>query len=511
MKEDARDLTAKYLRVALIGVAVWYLAAYIFVVLGRIRFPFEIQIVEGSSLMAMKHLLLGQKLYVSPSIEFVSPIYTPLYFYAAAFLSRILGEGFLPLRLLSFFASIGSALLIYSIVRKETGSRFIGFLSSSFFVATFSIIGATFDLARPDSLYLFFLLLGIHLLRFSRTAWGFAAAAFFVALSFFTKQSVLPIAAFLWFYAFIFERRLSWVFGLVFLMLAGGASLLLNTHYDGWFYYHTFEILANHPINKSRLYNFWSKCIFSNLSVASVFSFFYFVGKSSSKSAPFYLFSLLGALLVSWSSLMHVGGHLNVLFPSYAIISILFGLGIGSLFDEIETLTAETTRRLMRAFLYGLCIVQFLACWYQPISFIPGQTGYEKANAWLLRIKSIEGEVFFPIHNYFSAIAGKKSYAYGHWIWDITRSKDGPAKEHLVEEFRRAFKERKFSAVFIEAREIGLPKNEKIPERFWWEKADIGRYYTAAMPFHRYSSPLFRWDQQNYYLYIPKDSSNEST
>ena len=76
---------------------------------------------EGAMVDHVRRIMAGHKLYVQPSLRFVPFIYPPLYFYLAALVSHVLGAGLVPLRLLSFVASLGCFTLIYMLVRRETG------------------------------------------------------------------------------------------------------------------------------------------------------------------------------------------------------------------------------------------------------------------------------------------------------------------------------------------------------------------------------------------------------
>ena len=77
-------------------VALWLLgmaaAAYMLLYAGlavfRVPYPFELEWLEGSVVDVVHRLLLGQKIYVEPSVEFASHAYTPLYFYVSAAASK---------------------------------------------------------------------------------------------------------------------------------------------------------------------------------------------------------------------------------------------------------------------------------------------------------------------------------------------------------------------------------------------------------------------------------------
>src|SRR6267143_1685706 len=99
----------------LTATCIFYILAYLFVALARMGYPFELEWMEGGMVDHVRRVLLGLPIYAKPSIEFVSFLYPPLYYEAAAVFSKVLGPGFLPLRLLSFLSSVGVFVLIFRI------------------------------------------------------------------------------------------------------------------------------------------------------------------------------------------------------------------------------------------------------------------------------------------------------------------------------------------------------------------------------------------------------------
>ena len=72
----------EFLRYALISFGILFVLLYIIIALIRIRYPFELEWIEGALVDHVNWLLTGHKLYVQPSLDFVPYFYTPLYFYA---------------------------------------------------------------------------------------------------------------------------------------------------------------------------------------------------------------------------------------------------------------------------------------------------------------------------------------------------------------------------------------------------------------------------------------------
>lgn len=196
----------KFFRYILCICATLYFIAYFILVFYRIQYPFELEWCEGSSVHQVMKILSGEKMYIPPSLEFISLPYTPLYFYISAAVSKVIGIGFVPLRLLSFVSSLGCFFIIFLFVKRETGSNYSGFLASSLFAATFRISGAWFDIARVDSLFLFLLLLSMYSIKLHDSSISLMLAGILVSLSFMTKQTALIISVPIMFYCILVKR-----------------------------------------------------------------------------------------------------------------------------------------------------------------------------------------------------------------------------------------------------------------------------------------------------------------
>src|SRR5829696_1711339 len=91
----------RFLRYAVIAASAWYLGAYFVVAMLRLHYPFDLEWMEGGSVDHVARILRFQPLYIPPQISFIPFEYPPLYFYVSAFVAMIVGEGYVPLRLVS--------------------------------------------------------------------------------------------------------------------------------------------------------------------------------------------------------------------------------------------------------------------------------------------------------------------------------------------------------------------------------------------------------------------------
>jgi 4-amino-4-deoxy-L-arabinose transferase-like glycosyltransferase len=94
----------------------------------------------------------------SPNIYLIPIAKTPVFYYLSALAMKLLGVGFLAPRLVSILATIGILGLIIWLVKMESPSWVPGILAAGIYVASYRVSGAWMDLAKTDSLFLFFIL-----------------------------------------------------------------------------------------------------------------------------------------------------------------------------------------------------------------------------------------------------------------------------------------------------------------------------------------------------------------
>jgi hypothetical protein len=241
------DFSRRAAVVVAISAALIQFTRFLFIALSRIAYPFSLEWMEGGSLVQVSRILNGKLIYVRPSFDFIPQIYPPIYYYVSALASKILGNSFLPLRFVSIVATLGTTLLIYILVYEQSRSKLGGILASGLFCASYELSGYWFDLARVDSLALVFLLLAAYLLlKNTRSASIFGGIL--LALSCFTKQTMLIVAVFFLIYCIFPLRKNNLIFiGTAFISFIGGI-LLLDWLHGGWYSYYIFHLPGRHRI-----------------------------------------------------------------------------------------------------------------------------------------------------------------------------------------------------------------------------------------------------------------------
>ncbi len=451
------------LRVLLVVLAAFFVPLYIYIACSRIGYPFDLEWLEGAAASNTLRAMNGLPIYVKPTLDYVPEVYTPLYFYLSSLPMRVIGVGFLPLRLVSFVFSLGVMMLLYVIARRETGKRSLGLLAAGFFAATFGACGAWFDLARVDSLFLFFLLLGVWLVRYGHTTGASIAAGLVAALAFFTKQTALGlfIPLLLW-TAWAWKKRALWFAG-VCLTLTGGGFLLLDALHQGWFRYYTVTLPAMDVINREMVLRFWWADLLFILPVAVVLLLVFFAltlsGRAGrpARDAWFFFFAGGGMVGLSWLARIHNGGYCNVLMPAYAFLALMVPLGIHAAEQALGHRGPALGKGCIRAAVSLLVIAQLVVLALAPEKgvlpadrWIP--TGEDRAagEAVVELISGFEGPVFTPFHCFLPVSAGKRYCGSRGAMMPILYGLEDQRQKEFVSESILALRRHKFDAIILD-------------------------------------------------------------
>ncbi len=430
-----------------------FVLTYLFVAVSRISYPFELEWMEGGMVDHVDRVLTGLPVYAKPSIDFVSFLYPPLYYEAAAVFAGLLGPGFWPVRLLSFLSSIGVFILLLQIVRRETGSVFAGMLAVGLFAATYDRVGGWFDIARLDSFYLMLLLAGILVLRSFPSTWGTVTAGLLFVAAFLTKQSALVIVAPLVVYVALYDlKRAPWFAGTL-VLGAGGGSFVLDELSGGWFRYYCFYLPSRHPRLDGSATAFLTLDLLPALPLATIIAvYFVAIRLRGPGTRERLFFPLLAAGMIgsSWSVRNMVGAEVNNLLPAFAAVAVLAALGLNELRTRASSAEGIVWRRLALAAEVGL-LLQFALLVYDPRKHIPTPADRAAGEKLVARLQTIPGEIFVPHHGYLARLAGKRGYAHTLAMDNLFLEDDGPARRDLESQLVQALADKTFAAVLLES------------------------------------------------------------
>lgn len=475
---------ASLLKSSVIIIGTLFLVEYITIAFFRMRYPFELELLEGNMLVSVQRVITGLKIYVRPSMEFVPYYYPPLYFYFSAIFVKIFGLNFFSLRLVSFISSIVSVIIIYSLVKRETKSKFAGLISSCLFTASYGASGAWFDVARVDSLFLAFVLLAIYLMRFKNSLPSNILTGIFLSLAIFTKQTatiiILPILLFF----LLVKRKKAFLIITTIIIIVSIGSLALNILYDGWYFFYVWKLPHNNPlIFVSITIDYWRNDIFGRFLFAFILGIFYLISKFIGKEkliSTFYLSVLMGAIITSWFGRLYAGGGHNALLPIHAVIAIIFGIALTSIPEKFQFKSHQNTVNLISLYLIGL--IQFIVLLYNPVKLIPTKRDKLKGKMFLETMAQLKGDIYINDHQYLNHLVGKKSFADRRAMLDVIREDPKGEGKRLKDDLLQTIKEREFSAIISDPENLPIvvnkyyEKQNAVYKTIFWDSGNLNEY-----------------------------------
>ncbi len=474
-----------------------YLLVYLVISLARISYPFELEWMEGGSVIHVQRILDGQPLYIPPSLDFIPYIYPPFYYQVSSLFARFTGNGFLPLRLVSLLSSLGCFVLIFMIVHRRTASPYAACLAVCLFAATFPLSGFWLDLARVDALFLLLLLASIFTFESSEFILCSFVSPLLLFLSYFTKQTALMVAVFLSVAAFlVFKRTARFWFALNFSLLLAGSFLIMNALTNGWYKYYVFDLPTQHEIISGALAAVWTDEIIQNLWIALCICIVSFINiRDTSRLESGRLIqdlAILGSLLLaSYLSRIHSGSFDNSLMPAHAGIALYFGIGAASAFK------ATSENYLVKFLLILAFAFQFVGLRYSPQAQIPTQIDRQQGERLEQLISSFKGEVYLSAHPWYLSNANKPTQAQEMAILDIIRaSQSGQLGHALRTEMDTAIVEGRYEAFIIDAQDFIL-RVPSFDTHYQLAESNLG-----GGAFH----PVTGWDRSPTYLYVKRNN-----
>jgi hypothetical protein len=397
--------------------------AYLWVALHRVGYPFELDWMEGGSVELAARVAAGHSLYAAPSLKFVGWTYPPLYYWVAAAAAKLTGVGFLPLRLVSLAASLGSMATLAWLVTRETGDRIAGLIAAGLFAATFRISGAWFDTGRVDSLFLALTLLALAWGRWARGWRGGVALGGLAFLAFFTKQTALLALAPALGYLVIARPRVGIPALLTLLALLLASTAVLDALTDGWYRYYVFNELAQQSWAHQEWVGFWVNDILHRqwpLAILLIAGVVTLTARRKTRPALrspalYHATAVLGLIGSAWLSRLHTGGYANVLMPAYAAIALAAGLTYGALLRGRHA-------RIARPLLVVTVLVQLGLLAYPISAQIPTAADRAAGNQLIARLRALPGPVIVLRHPWYATLAGKGTFAQEEAIGDVLRS-----------------------------------------------------------------------------------------
>lgn len=480
-----------YATLACLLFSTFFLFNFLFVALSSITYPFHLEWMEGQTIDVIARIIAGKPLYVEPTLEYVPFIYTPLYYYASAFVAMFTGIDFFAARFVSLASALGIGALIYAWMRKEGSSRTIAISTCGIFYATYPLSGRWLDIGRTDSLYMVLLLGGLYVLFHYRSSLSTWLAALLLVLAFFTKQSALIAGLPLLYALIIVNPTQVWHCTLRIAGMALVGLAAANGYSEGWFSYYVFQVPAGHSIDSRYIAGFWTRDMLYKLPILVGLALIGLglIWQKDRKRALLYGALVFGLIMSAYMARIHSGGWQNVLIPMHLALTLLSGMAL----VHVNARSVATGNNQHFLIVLLLLATQLSMLVYNPTPLIPTAEDKETGEKFVERVGQIEGDVFIPELQFVQTRAGKTSYAFGMAAHDVIRAKlrrDIVGKT-LADDVRNALQTRKFGAV-VPGKFIRLEEREG--------------YYTRGVniPYPRMVTGGFSRASSDFYFVVPE-------
>lgn len=140
----------------------------VFLWFNHLRFPLHLDLMEGIIWQHFQRAAAFTSVYPAPTPEYVPLAYNPLLYWLAVPFSWIFGVNIVTLRLVAILGTIGTGVIIYLVILRETSSRWWALITVGLFAAAYMIMDAYLDSAHSDSWLLLCSLLGTYLIYLNR-------------------------------------------------------------------------------------------------------------------------------------------------------------------------------------------------------------------------------------------------------------------------------------------------------------------------------------------------------
>jgi hypothetical protein len=435
-------LAVPLLHLLWLPLALGLIGFFVYAVAGRIGYPYPLEWLEPATPDTVGRILRGLPIYGAPSYEFVASMKTPLYYYAVAALSPVVGADLLAGRLVSVLSTAGICGILWGFIRREGGSSIWALLGVALFLATYNISRQWYDIARLDTLFLLLLLAATYALRFWRGAMGTAGAGFLLAAAYFTKQTVLLVAIPLLLTIAIAAPRRAAPAALAFALPVAIGMAVLHVATQGWSTFFLVEVPRYGEIDYAVMLSFWSTDLLPLWpALASALGLIAVKWRTDRAGALFYAGLLTGALLCGWLGLMHVGGTSNALLPLFAVLALMMPLAL----QQLEL--ALPARRMLPLVIHVAALLQLALLTYDPRNVIPDASDRQAGDQLQAFLRGVNGDVLVMDDRYFAGLAGKPSRGLDFSVADLLRVKRGPVPEDFKRSIINALRDGKFSGI----------------------------------------------------------------
>lgn len=462
----------------------------------RLRYPFDLEWMEGGMLVHALRVSQGQPLYTLPSADWIPYIYPPLYPWVMGAVGLLTGVDYDLGRAISVLGVLAACVALVAALRREGGSTLLGLGVAALFLSTYDDSGTFFDLVRADGLLIGLLAWSLVSVRSGRVVLG----GLLLVLAWLTKHNAaafgLPMVLWLW-WALGSKQALRFVLASVLPALVVLAAL--QVHSEGLFLVYLLEVPSHHPFVAQRFIPGAPKELVGAFPAALVLVLLGLVaGRVAAARRPaglagaddwrqgvvFWTANIGLATLLCMVMRAHHGGYLNVLVPGHWALALAGGLGAVALRRAWD----HPVMVLVTALVVG---GQAWQARWELAPTQPTEADLAAGEALLERIAQVDGDVFMPHAPWYPVKVGKAPSLALIALWDIDH--DGKLSPY-AEDLDRALARHRWGALILADRKL---KHGFLDH---YQAAETIRYSGRAL------YPKTGWSVRPRYVYLPTAS-----
>jgi hypothetical protein len=463
------------------------------IIVRRVRFPYDLEWMEGGMVTHSLRILQGLPIYVEPSFEFTPFIYNPLFHVLGAGAIAVLGPGPLALRVVAVLFTGVLCVSLFELVRRETRNPAVSFLSVAALLATYELSGGWMDIGRPDTTFLGLQSLAVLTSLSPRRGAPLLAGAL-VVLGFFSKQYALVCAGPIALYLFL-DR--GWGAALRFCLTVMGCvgvvTAWLQWTSGGWYLFYTIKVPAAHAAAGRILVDVVRTQVLAPLSLLLILSVFGVVNlaarwrrhwsmDSQAKSEGHRSVLLLGyaavLLVQAWYSYDHVGNFLNCLMPGHVGLALLAGCGLGA--------TLPVRNRGARGpLVLALCVfsVQIYSLKVDPARWVPSPQDLKTGQDLEASLRSSDSPQLLGYRGYFGSSGTNAEHAHQMAVLDLVqvRSRYPQQVDKILREAEDHFATKPYSRVILDNKDYVFAGSlHRYYRRVPWPQGKDGTFWTPS-------------------------------
>lgn len=402
------------------GFAVWQLALFVTMHALRVRYPWDVEWLEGAALYQAHRVKMGQVTYGPPNQGYLPLFHPPAYPAMLGYLGKVVRVDYPMARELSFWFIIGGVLLIARqlwLVFKEEENGKVYALTLSLVAAGCVAAGVPlsegfYDIVREDSMAVFLCVL-LAALAHGRdkklTIRRLLVLASLITLIVYTR---LPAVFFpVWVTLFVFARHRKSGLLLALMAVSGCGLVLVALQYQsrGWYWIYTVSLLADHAVPMARLkegLGLLHKAMPFLPALPVVALGLAIVRKISSRAVLWFGMAVC-SLPASLLPFAKVGGYLNDFVP----VAFFIGPAVAFLLADLLLALERRPRQVLavQAIVYAAMCLFFWNSKYSPARISPNADDYKKARNTNAQMSKLKGGVIVPRHPFLPVQNGSRS------------------------------------------------------------------------------------------------------